>query len=196
MTCVAIGRVVTIATAMALAACGAAPRVGAPPGAVAASSLQANVCRRGTRSSSSQQTLAPLAERLGRTPEVRPALARDALARELRETPNGGVVVVAHHSNGIPRIVRASGTELPGLAKDADALPESDFGRVVVLSLGCDRSRATVVELSSKRSLHGLDTSASSVVGGTSSIETFDLSSSSALLSAPPYGTRANQSVT
>ncbi|MBX3188910.1 MAG: histidine phosphatase family protein [Labilithrix sp.] len=96
-----------------------------------------------------QQTLAPLAERLGRTTEIRPAREVEALARELRASPDGSVVVVAHHSNGIPRLMRALGVEPPGIAATDDALPENDYGRVVVLSLGCDRARASFVQLDS-----------------------------------------------
>lgn len=96
-----------------------------------------------------QQTLAPLAEQLGRPVEVRPARDVDALVEELRASPDGAVVAVAHHSNGLPRIVRGLGASVPGIAPDAEAIDDSDYGRVLVVSLGCDRSRASLVQLSS-----------------------------------------------
>lgn len=96
-----------------------------------------------------QQTLAPLAERLGLSIDVRPAREVDALARELLASPDGAVVVVAHHSNGVPRLARGLGTSVPGLSASDDARPEDEFGRVIVVSLGCDRSRATAVRLDS-----------------------------------------------
>jgi broad specificity phosphatase PhoE len=96
-----------------------------------------------------QQTLAPLAQQLGRAIEVRPARDVDGLVEELRGSPDGAVVVVAHHSNGLPHIVRGLGATMPGLAPEAAAIDDSDYGRVLVLSLGCDRSRASVVQLSS-----------------------------------------------
>lgn len=96
-----------------------------------------------------QQTLAPLSEKIGKPVEVRAARDTDALIRELAASPAGSVVVVAHHSNGIPRITRAFGVEPRGLSAADDALPESDFSRVVVLTLDCDRKHATGLELSS-----------------------------------------------
>ena len=96
-----------------------------------------------------QQTLAPLAEAVGKPIDVRAAKETDALAKELRETPPGAVVVVAHHSNGIPRIARSMGVVPRGLGATDDALPETEFGRIMVMSLGCDRTHASVVELSS-----------------------------------------------
>lgn len=95
-----------------------------------------------------QQTLAPLAEAIGKPVEVRAAKETDALARELRATPAGAVVVVAHHSNGIPAIAKAMGVVPRGLAPTEEMLPETEFGRVMVLGLGCDRDHASVVELS------------------------------------------------
>lgn len=95
-----------------------------------------------------QQTLAPLAEAIGKPVEVRAAKETTALAKELRETPAGAVVVVAHHSNGIPLVAKAMGVVPRGLAATDEMLPETEFGRVMVLGLGCDRDHASVVELS------------------------------------------------
>ena len=95
-----------------------------------------------------QQTLAPLSEKIGKPVEVRPARDVDGLLRELRASPPGAVVVVAHHSNGIPRIARAFGVEPRGILH-SDTLPENEFSRVLVLSLDCDHERAAGIELSS-----------------------------------------------
>lgn len=96
-----------------------------------------------------QQTLAPLSEKIGKPVEVRAARDTDALIRELAASPAGSVVVVAHHSNGIPRITRSFGVEPRGITPTDDALPEKDFSRIVVLTLDCDRKHATSIELSS-----------------------------------------------
>lgn len=94
-----------------------------------------------------QQTLAPLSERVGKPVETRSADHTDDLVRELRDAPPGSTTVVATHSNVIPKIA----TDLGGGAlRDVTdgALPESDYGRVLVVSVGCSAS-ASVVELSS-----------------------------------------------
>lgn len=96
-----------------------------------------------------QQTLAPLAEKLGKPIDVRPAKDVDGLARELAASPSGSIVVVAHHSNGIPRLTRAFGVEPRGLSPSDDALGEKELGRMIVLTLDCDRKHATAIELSS-----------------------------------------------
>jgi broad specificity phosphatase PhoE len=95
-----------------------------------------------------QQTLAPLSERIGKPVEVRSAAQTNDLVRELRDAPPGSTTVVATHSNVIPMIVRDLGG---GALRDVTAegnLPETDYGRVLVVSAGCSTS-ASVVELSS-----------------------------------------------
>ena len=92
-----------------------------------------------------QETLAPLAEALHRTVEVRPAGAVGALARELSSLEPGTVAVVAHHSNGVPGLVRALGAELGGL--EGGMLAHDSFDRVFVLTLGCGVRKTSLVEL-------------------------------------------------
>ena len=95
-----------------------------------------------------QQTLAPLAERLQVALEIRGAAQAKDLLRELRDAPPGSTTVVATHANVLPLMVR----ELGGAPlRDLDPegmLAENDYGRVVVLSVGCSAT-ASVVELSS-----------------------------------------------
>lgn len=92
-----------------------------------------------------QRTLEPLAEALHRPVEVRPASAVDGLARELSALEPGTVAVVAHHSNGVPVLVRALGAELGGLVDGR--LPHDSFERVLVLTLGCGERKTSMVEL-------------------------------------------------
>lgn len=95
-----------------------------------------------------QQTLAPLAAKLGKTVDVRRAAQTSDLVRELREAPPGSTTVVATHSNVLPMMVKElGGGVLRDLGPDG-FLPESEFGRVIVMSVGCSTS-ASVVELSS-----------------------------------------------
>ena len=95
-----------------------------------------------------QQTLGPLAERTGKAIDVLPAAQANDLVRELRDAPAGTTTVVATHSNVLPRIVRELGG---GMLRDLTTdgfLADDDYGRVVVMSVGCSAS-ASVVELSS-----------------------------------------------
>jgi broad specificity phosphatase PhoE len=95
-----------------------------------------------------QHTLAPLSERAGKPIEVRSAAQTNDFVRELREAPPGSTTVVATHSNVLPMIVRElGGGPLRDVGADG-ALPESDYSRVLVVSVGCSAS-ASVVELSS-----------------------------------------------
>jgi phosphohistidine phosphatase SixA len=95
-----------------------------------------------------QQTLEPLAERLGKPVEVRPAARTNDLVRELRDAPPGSTTVLATHANVLPAIVRElGGVSLRGLAKDG-TLEDDDYSRVAVLSIGCN-TQASIVELSS-----------------------------------------------
>ncbi len=95
-----------------------------------------------------QQTLTPLSERIAKPVEVRSAGQTNDLVRELRDAPPGSTTVVATHSNVLPVIVRdLGGPPLRDVGSDA-MLPETDYGRVLVLSVGCSTS-ASLVELSS-----------------------------------------------
>jgi broad specificity phosphatase PhoE len=98
-----------------------------------------------------QETLAPLAEQVGRSVEIRPMMDHEAeLTADLRGSPDGAVVAVASHSNVLPRLVRALGdvTALRGVT--GDSLPDSDYGRIYVITISC-HARPHVIELSSDR---------------------------------------------
>ena len=94
-----------------------------------------------------QGTLAPLATAVHVAVEVRPARDIAGLSRELLELPSGAVVIVAHHSNGVPKLAHALGVELPKL--DAGNLAHDAFGRVFLVVPSCGERKATVVELDS-----------------------------------------------
>lgn len=84
-----------------------------------------------------QQTLAPLAAKVGKPVEVRKAGQTDDLVRELRDAPEDTTTVVATHSNVVPHIVQElGGPPLRDLGPDG-FLPDTDFARVLVLTLGC-----------------------------------------------------------
>jgi broad specificity phosphatase PhoE len=98
------------------------------------------------------ETLAPLAERLSLPIDVKRADATSELVAELRSAPPGAVVVVATHSDVLPRIVRElGGPKLKGV--EGDALADDDFARVVVLTFACTPTRESpspfTMELSS-----------------------------------------------
>ena len=95
-----------------------------------------------------QQTLALLSERVGKPVEAHSAAQSNDLVRELRDAPPGSTTVVATHSNVIPQLVRALGAgPLAGVGDDGN-LPETEYGRVLVLSVGCS-AVTSMVELSS-----------------------------------------------
>ena len=95
-----------------------------------------------------QQTLAPLADRVGKPVETRSAAHSSDLVHELQDAPPGSTTVVATHSNVIPQLVRELGGGPLSRLDEAGNLPETEFGRVLVLSVGC-ASAATLVELNS-----------------------------------------------
>ena len=95
-----------------------------------------------------QQTLGPLSERVGKPVETRSAAQGHDLVRELRDAPPGSTTVVATHSNVVPQLVRELGAgPLAGVGADGN-LPETEYGRVLVLSVGCS-TVTSMVELSS-----------------------------------------------
>lgn len=111
-------------------------------GKIAATRLVATEFKR------TQQTLEPLSERIHEPVEVRSAAQTNDLVRELRDAAPGSTTVVATHANVLPMIVRElGGGQLRGLDKDG-TLDDNDYGRVLVLTVGCSAS-APVVELSS-----------------------------------------------
>jgi broad specificity phosphatase PhoE len=95
-----------------------------------------------------QETLAPLGERLGVPVDVRDASATRDLVEEVRHAPDGSFTVVATHSNVIPFVVKElTGNTLRGVT--GDALAEDDYGRVLVIAEPCGAERPSLVELSS-----------------------------------------------
>jgi broad specificity phosphatase PhoE len=93
-----------------------------------------------------QETLRPLGEKLSLPVEVRPPDKTADLLTELRGAPDGAIVVIATHSNILPKLAQELGhATLRGAT--AEAIPETDYSRVVVVTDACGASR--VVELRS-----------------------------------------------
>ena len=104
--------------------------------------------------SRTQETLAPLAAKLGGKVEVVPALEEAKLLELLHALPPGSVSVVAGHSNTVPALVQALGGSIEDLEKgpNGSVLSEIDFGRLFVLTLPphelADALKTNVAELS------------------------------------------------
>lgn len=81
-----------------------------------------------------QQTLQPLAERLGLSVGGYQAGKSEEFARSLARRQAGDLVVVAGHSNTLPAMVRALGGRLVDLGERTD-LEDDEYDRVVLLSL-------------------------------------------------------------
>ncbi len=96
-----------------------------------------------------QETVAPLGERVSLPVEVRPADKTKDLVSELRASPDGSVIVVATHSNVVPEIASALTEGKPLRGVTGDALPDDEFGRVYVISEPCGAQAASLLELSS-----------------------------------------------
>lgn len=95
-----------------------------------------------------QQTLAPLSAKVGKPVEVSKAGQTDDLVRELRDAPEDTTTVVATHSNVVPHIVHELGAPpLRDLGPDG-FLPDTEFARVLLLTVGCSM-QPSLVELSS-----------------------------------------------
>lgn len=88
---------------------------------------------RATELARTRETLAPLAARLELAVEAYPARNPAALVREL-ESLDGGVVLVAGHSNTMPVLAASLGGALQGL-DPRGYLGESEHDRVVILPL-------------------------------------------------------------
>lgn len=84
-----------------------------------------------------QDTLAPLAERLGLPVEVIPASASERWAHELEGAPAGATLVVAGHSNTLPALAASLGVTLPDLEENPQGprLRDDEYDRLFVLSL-------------------------------------------------------------
>ncbi len=93
-----------------------------------------------------QGTLAPLATAAHVAVEVRSARDIAGLSRELSALSPGTVAVVAHHSNGVPKLARALGVNLTKL-DNAGNLPHEAYGRVFLVVPGCGERKAALVEL-------------------------------------------------
>ncbi len=87
-----------------------------------------------------RDTVAPLSQRVGVTPVKILAKDTEAQVDALRQLPRGAVAVVAGHSNTIPAMVEALGSEVHGL--DARShIPETTYDRLFQLVLD-DRGEA------------------------------------------------------
>lgn len=80
-----------------------------------------------------QQTLAPLAAKCGRTVAVLPADAVELEIEALRKLPPGSIAVVAGHSNTIPAVARALGGTVDDLTSNSDGEFLPDYGRLLLL---------------------------------------------------------------
>jgi len=87
-----------------------------------------------------QETVQPLAERLGLTVEVIDAAAGDALAQRLSSADPGSAIVVAGHSNTIPALIARLGVE------ETVEIPDDRYGDLFVV-----RVRAGDAELERRR---------------------------------------------
>ncbi|HVS62337.1 MAG TPA: phosphoglycerate mutase family protein [Thermoanaerobaculia bacterium] len=87
-----------------------------------------------------QETVQPLAERLGLTVEVIDAAAGDTLAQRLSSAAPGSAIVVAGHSNTIPALIARLGVE------ETVEVPEDRYGDLFVVRL-----RAGEAELERRR---------------------------------------------
>ena len=87
-----------------------------------------------------QDTVRPLANRLGVPVIVVPAADIAGVAKRARQEYRGGRVLIVGHSNTVPQIVeKLSGQEIP-------AMPESEYGIAYVVALP-RFSRASVMRL-------------------------------------------------
>lgn len=81
-----------------------------------------------------QQTLAPLAAKCGRTVSVIPAASMQQQVAALLDLPPGSVAVVAGHSNTIPALVRALGGTVDDLEAGPDGELLPDYGRLLLVT--------------------------------------------------------------
>ena len=84
-----------------------------------------------------QETVAPLAARIGHEAEIVPAARTDALVEKLRALPPGSVAVVAAHSNTVLAIVERLGGNVARVEKkDGTAmLADAEYGRMFVVTM-------------------------------------------------------------
>ena len=76
-----------------------------------------------------QQTAAPLAQRLGKQPVVMPAADSKALASRVMHEHEGGTVLIVGHSNTVPELIQELGDiNVPPIADD-------DYDTLYVLSV-------------------------------------------------------------
>ncbi|MEL7451553.1 MAG: phosphoglycerate mutase family protein [Pseudomonadota bacterium] len=76
-----------------------------------------------------QQTVAPLAKSAGLDVTTVQAADIDSLAQRIREQHAGDTVVIAAHSNTVPAIIEALGSE------PVPAIPESEYTNLYIVSL-------------------------------------------------------------
>ena len=80
---------------------------------------------------------------------VSPGAKTAELAVKLLELPPGSVAVVAGHANTIPALATLLGGTLLGTEATAQGpmLPDSDYGRIFVLTPGIEEGRCSLLEL-------------------------------------------------
>ena len=80
---------------------------------------------------------------------VVPGAKTAELAVKLLELPAGSLAVVAGHANTVPAIATLLGGTILGTEATAQGpmLPDSEYGRIFVLTPGIEEGRSTVLEL-------------------------------------------------
>jgi len=95
-----------------------------------------------------RDTLAPLAERIGRKVREIPAADPEAQIAAIRELPAGSIAVVAGHSNTVPRLVEMLGGKVSGLVDTAHGamIADDTYDRMFLLVLPSAGAGASVVD--------------------------------------------------
>lgn len=79
-----------------------------------------------------QETIAPLAEKVGIKPTIIEAADLRKQFDALRALPGGSTAVLCGHANTVPMLVQALGSECPGL--EFGMFPETAFDRLLVIT--------------------------------------------------------------
>lgn len=83
-----------------------------------------------------QETVAPLAARLGITSEALPAANSESVVARLDALPAGSVAVVCGHSNTVPRVAELLGIEITGLVdvRGTPMIDDDTYDRAFVIT--------------------------------------------------------------
>lgn len=83
-----------------------------------------------------QETVAPLAARLGVTSEALPAANSEGVVARLDALPAGSIAVVCGHSNTVPRVAELLGIEITGLVdvRGTPMIDDDTYDRAFVIT--------------------------------------------------------------